>query len=132
MVAWVFPRQRPREKHRDPIQGEFFTTESIDSVADSVVRESVQNSLDAKASDSSEPIEVRFTIGNVPSTQVAMFLEGLWPHVAACDKVAGALEKDSMVRFLAVEDFFTTGLRGDPAEMYDVDEERRQQPHRLA
>ncbi len=122
MVAWVFPRQRPMEKHRDPIQGEFFTTESIDSVADSVVRESVQNSLDAKASDSSEPIEVRFTIGNVPSTQVAMFLEGLWPHVAACDEAAGALEKDSMVRFLAVEDFFTTGLRGDPAEMYDVDD----------
>ena len=38
MVAWVFPRQRPMEKHRDPIQGEFFTTESIDSVADLIAQ----------------------------------------------------------------------------------------------
>jgi hypothetical protein len=122
MVTWEFPRQRPMEKHRDPIQGEFFTTESIESVADSVVRESVQNSLDAKALGVDGPVEVRFTVGRVPRAQVAPFLENLWPHVSACDGEAGALERDSEVRFLAVEDFGTTGLRGDPSEMYDVSE----------
>jgi len=109
------------EKHRDPIQGEFFTTESIDSIADSVVRESIQNSLDAKAANGDEPIEVRFTVGRVPMKSASSFFEGLWPHVAACDKKAGALEKDKDVRFLTVEDFGTTGLRGDPAQMFEAE-----------
>jgi hypothetical protein len=38
---------KPGEINVDPIEGEFFTTEAIGSVTDALVRESIQNSLDA-------------------------------------------------------------------------------------
>jgi hypothetical protein len=40
---------QPGEMNVDPIEGEFFTTEALRSITDALVRESIQNSLDASA-----------------------------------------------------------------------------------
>ena len=44
---WEFAPHHPMSKQRDPIQGEFFNTDSIKGAADEIVREAIQNSLDA-------------------------------------------------------------------------------------
>ena len=44
---WRFREMQPGEINVDPIEGEFFTTEAIGSITDALVREAVQNSLDA-------------------------------------------------------------------------------------
>jgi hypothetical protein len=56
--TWRFRRMQPGEMNVDPIEGEFFSTEALDSLADALVRESIQNSLDARRLD--ETLHVRF------------------------------------------------------------------------
>ena len=47
MSEWRFRRMLPGEMNIDPIESEFFSTEALDSMSDALVRESIQNSLDA-------------------------------------------------------------------------------------
>lgn len=119
MSHWLFNRRRSADKLRKPMQGEFFSTDSIDSVADSLVREFVQNSMDA-GDDPDEPVHVRFHIGTCEDPDVlASLLDGLWPHLEACDGHFREL-RGTPCRFLTAEDFHTTGLRGDPAQMFET------------
>ena len=46
-ATWKFRTMGKGEMNTDPIESEFFSTEHLDSVADALVRESIQNSLDA-------------------------------------------------------------------------------------
>lgn len=128
-MTWVFDMQSPMAKHRDPIQGEFFSTESISSVADSVVRESIQNSMDAKPKDASRSVLVEFSVITIPRSKAKVFLSDLWPHINACDPKAARLRDAKKVSCLVVEDFGTTGLRGDPAEMYAPSDDSQDPPN---
>ena len=49
MTTWFFTPRGLMHKDRDPVLGEFFTTDSIKTIADSIVRESIQNSIDARS-----------------------------------------------------------------------------------
>src|SRR5262245_53016075 len=80
-MAWSFRKMSRGEMNADPIEGEFFTPEGL---ADALIRESVQNSLDARAS--AGPVKVRFflsgtTAGALPLERAKKYLEGLWPHL---------------------------------------------------
>ena len=119
----------PSEPNQNPFQGEFFTS----GLADRFVRESVQNSLDARAGEA--PVTVRFTIsgpdGAVAKERAGRYLDGLGPHLRAALQVenanlgldlfdSSALGRraallDGPIPFLCVEDFGTTGLLGDVA-----------------
>ncbi|MFZ4434816.1 MAG: hypothetical protein ACOYOQ_16620, partial [Microthrixaceae bacterium] len=134
MSLWFFSRQRPADKDRQPMQGEFFSTESIETVADSLVREFIQNSLDA-ATDPATPVNVAFRLGTLAKRDriTGPLFDGLWDHLKSSAKQAQK-PKSGNCRFLVVEDFETTGLRGDPAQMFEpvVDTtgaERRQAPN---
>ena len=48
-TEWRFERKRFSQKSRQPMQASFFTTSSIDDDTHALVRESIQNSLDARA-----------------------------------------------------------------------------------
>lgn len=110
--SWEFVPLRPMSKQRDPVQGEFFNTESITTTADEVVRESFQNALDAAAGDA---VRVRLFVsgseGAVPNSEAAEYFEGLWEHVTASNPDAPL--DDQPCHFVVVEDFGTTGLIGD-------------------
>lgn len=127
-MAWTFAQQNPMAKHRDPIQGEFFSTESISSVADSVVRESIQNSMDAKFRDEAPNVRVEFSIVTISKSQADRLFADLWPHLKACDPRFVQLRDTKKVTCLLVEDYGTTGLRGDPHEMYEADEAEDRDP----
>lgn len=111
---WVFRELRRGDKDRQPTQGEFFSSDAIDSLAKALVRESIQNSLDAAIKDAPEPVRVRFHIGLVtPKTAASYFGDG-WKHFAAAGSGLDDIPDSSApCRYLMVEDFGTTGLIGD-------------------
>lgn len=121
MRPWRFLERQPASKVRDPIQGEFFNTDSINSVADALVREAIQNLLDAGSGDTvSCRIYFSGSEAALSPGEASVFFDGLWPHVEACDPHAAEL-KDSPCRFVVIEDFETSGLVGD-VHAYDEPE----------
>jgi hypothetical protein len=45
--VWQFRKMNKGEMNVDPIEGEFFSTEALGSLPDALIREAIQNSLDA-------------------------------------------------------------------------------------
>lgn len=123
---WHFRAMGKAEINLDPIQGEFFTSQDI---ADRLVRETLQNSLDAAISNGN-PVTVRFTLRNNASSNVARsgtYFSGLRPHLEhsldvnapgrdELDDVSG----QSTFSYLLIEDFNTKGLTGDVQQYEDL------------
>ena len=118
---------QPGEINIDPIEGEFFTTEALGSLNDALVREAIQNSLDAAAGD--EPVTVRFAFhqrpayGGPPSQAPQRWLEGLAPHLRA--QHAGLSDVPSLeddFDYILIEDYGTRGLQGDIRQYDDLDD----------
>ncbi len=119
---------QPGEINVDPIEGEFFTTEAVGSINDALVRESIQNSLDA-AIDSA-PVTVRFSfctgIDETSDSQAAIdrYLDGLGPHIES--KHAGLSDipgQDDPIDYILIEDFGTSGLQGDMLQYDDLEDD---------
>jgi hypothetical protein len=119
---------QPGEINVDPIEGEFFTTEAIGSITDALVREAVQNSLDAARGQ--EPVTVRFSFYSRPNptfdTRVIRkrYIDGLALHLKA--KHAGLQDMPSPaepINYLLVEDYGTRGLQGDISQYDDLDDD---------
>lgn len=116
---WHFRRKARGEKIRDPIQGEFFATEAIENPAQALVRESVQNSLDA-AEDGSA-VTVRFFLATgkhaADAAEVAPYFDGAWQHLSADrNGLREPPTPSAPCPYLLVEDFGTSGLTGDPEQ----------------
>ena len=123
----------PSQINQDPVQGEFFTAAA--DLPERLVRESIQNSLDARRGE--EMVEVRFAFGGaahtLPKGAARPYVEGLERHLTALADArtapggGGGDEKEEEalfrawellegpLKYLVVEDFGTTGLIGDPA-----------------
>ena len=117
-AEWRFEPKRRSQKSRDPMQASFFTNASIDDDTHALVREAIQNSLDAKAErDSTEPVRVRFAIGSHTADSAVMtryLPDEAWLHFNAEDNglTQPPVATDDC-RFLVYEDFNTAGLVGD-------------------
>ena len=119
-LPWVFAEEVPVAMQTDPFEEDFFIGSS-DSELDhgqvaSLVRELVQNALDARVGK--EPVHVSFAthedrVGDIGTLD---YLAGLKPHLAAISPPVPrpAPQDDSRIRWLAYEDFNTRGLGGDP------------------
>src|SRR5262249_12734921 len=121
-MMWEFRTWARGDKVRDPIQGEFFSTDAIKNPAEAFVRESVQNSLDA---GNGKPVRVRFYIsgseGVLSAERVAAYMNGSWTHFAAKGNgLWDALKSTDSCPFLVCEDFSTRGLEGDPAQSQEI------------
>ena len=129
---WRFARMSPSQVNQDPVQGEFFTAAA--DLPDRLVRESIQNSLDARRGN--ETVRVRFAFSGeehaLPVHAARQWLAGLAPHLRAiasldsgvaagstnvgaeADAMRGALDcLDQPMTWLTVGDSGTTGLLGD-------------------
>ena len=115
LPSWHFRVMDPGEVHVDPVHDEFFKMQDL---ADALVRESIQNSLDARRSRA--PVRVRFRFGvgsNALSAEAAeQYFTGLGEHLeAVATSIHTVLPReDEPVPYLLVEDFGTRGLTGDP------------------
>ncbi len=119
---------RPGEINVDPIEGEFFNTEAIGSITDALVRESIQNSLDA--AQGNEPVTVRFSFFSRPNPGYDAnvinnkYIDGLSPHLHA--KHSGLQDIPSSaenINYLLIEDYGTRGLEGDVTQYDDLDDD---------
>jgi hypothetical protein len=112
----------PGEMNIDPIEAEFFTTEALGTLADALVREVIQNSLDARLPGT--PLKIR--IASPPpeawleGERRARYVGALWPHLEAPGAGLAQLPPaDAPMPSLVIEDFGTRGLQGDPRQSED-------------
>jgi hypothetical protein len=124
--GWKFKPKTKDDMGVDPFQDEFFKTGYVGGFSDALLRETIQNSLDAKA-DGNEPVQVlisiyrNVTIFNDP--QYHVFFNGLSEHLnAPRNGISDRPKPSTSLDFLVIEDFNTTGLAGDP-ERADVPED---------
>lgn len=134
--TWKFRRMQPGEMKIDPIEGEFFSTEALGSLADASVREAIQNSLDARAPGERARVRIVRACGPLAGEGAACYLEALWPHLAADRSgLAEMPARPAPLDFIVVEDFGTHGLQGDPSQSEDrelaADAPRRGETARL-
>ena len=126
MAEWFYGELRQNEKHRNPMQGEFFRNDDPGSEARMLVREGIQNSLDARSRSSSGPVRVRIRVSGTANaaawSEIAWIFEGVWPHYEApgnglVDELRVDRQEREKCPFLVFEDFGTTGLTGDTEEI---------------
>lgn len=122
-LAWHFNKRRPCDRMRDSANDAFFTAESLENISEALIREGIQNSLDAAVRGNANEREVRVRISLVrkasPAAKKSMlslfedskthFEKGLSPHLL------GDLSQQD-VGYLVFEDFGTKGLNGDVKE----------------
>lgn len=115
-ACWRFQEKTLLETERNPTSKESFKD---DALIDYIVRESIQNSLDAVDSSLDKPVRVRifYESRGIPYQDVADCFEGLHDHLLAADAIkGGALGLAGILAnpcdYLVIEDFNTTGLTG--------------------
>lgn len=110
---WQFKKLEPGVPERDPHEHEFFR---LKNPAEALVREVIQNSLDAKKSGT-QTVSVRFYIGEVEKRNVRdYFSSELEHHLDSCNFLPKDYSKANRIKFIAIEDFGTTGLDGATGE----------------
>ncbi len=109
---WGFAPRSPRSLEVTPKHEELFR--DADNIAESVMRETSQNSADAKAA-SSAGVSIRIARRTLPTERFeSRWLAGMRPHMNSWR--VGSFEEtfpDGEVDCLVIEDFGTRGLTGD-------------------
>lgn len=125
-AKWHFRRFQPGDNLSDPdFTKALFASDSEAAVARSLIREAIQNSLDARE-PTAERVRVRIALfrgdSAVEPKSAVEYLEGLQPHLEAQDAgLAGAPEPVDPIPFLVLEDFGTRGLCGDSEHWRPID-----------
>jgi hypothetical protein len=118
-AEWYFKLFIPGDNLSDPKFTEaLFSGDDESALARSLVREAIQNSLDAKRPDA-PIVTVRLTLRRGATAVLPgasnRFTGGIWPHLKASNSgLSSPPSRDATVPCLIVEDFGTHGLRGDP------------------
>jgi hypothetical protein len=116
-MSWRFNPMSRGDLNIDPVEQEFFATETLDGITDALVREAIQNSLDAATQ---EMVSVRFCLGRADDSTRAHYLDALWPHLLASHHSGASLrDQRQAFTYLVVEDMGTRGLEGDPDQYQD-------------
>jgi len=121
-MSWHYRIYTPGETTRDPIGGEFFSTDAITNPAEALVREGIQNALDAGKNRGMVGVRIFLATGesSLSAAQSAKWFDGAWEHFQAPGN--GLWEQPTQndkCAFLAFEDFGTTGLQGDITQAFD-------------
>ncbi|MEX1027054.1 MAG: hypothetical protein WD049_03465 [Candidatus Paceibacterota bacterium] len=116
MNQWNFSKIRPGDKTREPIQGEFFTSDAIGRNGEALVREGIQNAMDAAIPG--QRVHVRLFVSGesfgVPHDTMAEYCDGLWEHLhSPGNGLQNPPSPTEPCPFIVFEDFGTTGLQGD-------------------
>lgn len=112
MAKWFFSEKGINDKERDPGWDEYFSSNR--STVESLVRESIQNSLDAaKLKGASAHVRIFYSGKKValPPHEIEPYMAGALPHLRAPE--CGLASLDGPCEFFVIEDFNTDGLVGD-------------------
>lgn len=119
---WSFRVMQRGELNVDPILSEFFSVDAIGGLTEALVRECIQNSLDAGQPD--KTVRIRFWLSgqeNAVSPKSAHpYSADLRLHLEAKGSgLRSVPDPTEDFSFLVVEDFETRGLRGSPLQEKD-------------
>jgi hypothetical protein len=122
-MKWHFYEQDSTDPVLNPIASEFFASEAVGDASDALVREAIQNSLDARHKSDKQPgspVRVRIHLsgddGALSARAAKEWFGTIWPHVSADGNgLADRPVAGQACPFIVVEDFGTTGLDGDPS-----------------
>jgi len=101
---WHFKAIEPGTPERNPRETEFF---KLTSPSEAIVREFIQNSLDAKTEG---VVSIRFYLGSAEKEEMQEYFRGIEKHLEACQ--FSFPQSLSSISYLTIEDFGTTGLDG--------------------
>jgi hypothetical protein len=121
--GWTFKEAAPGDRARESQVEKFFNSDAVANRANAIVREGIQNSLDA-SSDGAKVV-VRIAIGSWPADQtqnrIAPYNSGFYEHFnaeAVRAKIPNGPAPGEAFRYLTFEDYGTSGLEGDPAQWW--------------
>jgi len=106
--GWNFREIGEGEPERQPRESEFFIGGDLD-IAGSLVRETIQNSLDARQKI---PVRVRFSFVSRNISGDMPLYGNLLDHLRACKLWNDGISGSPPIRLLVAEDFNTIGLTG--------------------
>lgn len=119
---WRFRKLHPGTPERDPHEAEFFR---LKYASEAIVREFIQNSIDAK-SKNSDKVVVSFTFGEIEKSEIKKYIsEEFIRHYLSCDFAVKKNITETAVKYLVIEDYGTSGLDGFIAEENFVRPEER-------
>ncbi len=120
---WLFKKYAPGDTYRNSTADAFFDSETVSDPGKALVREGIQNSLDAHKIYADKPAMVYISILNEDQApgraSVDPFFADVWPHYRSDssglypEEIPGPNDKCTALVF---EDLDTTGLEGDPDE----------------
>ena len=113
LPKWNFKERIAGSKNRNPIQDEFFNSSEALTEISSLVRESIQNSLDAKIENSVNPVLIKFSISEISQVIARQYFHGLSDHLLNSIPGSKSVLESKNCRTLSVEDFNTSGLLGN-------------------
>ncbi len=130
MAKWHFKKHDPYDDIKASTASESFMDGTVrGGMATALIREGIQNALDARRDDlpQQEPVRVRLALTRAHNNGSAITLNSDWfseliPHLHKPD--VGAPERptrDEHCNILIFEDFGTTGLTGDYKSPYEPD-----------
>jgi hypothetical protein len=114
LSVWHFEQRDPAGVQIIPKDEEYFA--AVSGIVTSLAREMTQNSGDAW--DGTLPVQVHFRFGKLDAARFADYVTDLSPHLTHFQIQRETLASTKTVRYLAIEDFGTHGLRGG----YGLDE----------
>jgi hypothetical protein len=110
-LDWKYSEVRHTDREDENVSEEFFTEGDSLTEISALVRESMQNSLDA-ASDKSRPITMRFKIGEQMPAINHDYFDSIYNHAELSLQPNLLPKLNYKSKFLVIEDFNTAGLRG--------------------
>lgn len=126
-MEWKFKELTDSDTKVDPSHLEFFRSEALDDAVSALIREDIQNRLDAKQKKSSS-VKVCYRLSakgeSLDRERAYKWTVGLEPHLNAPKTreelgVECPFRLDRIMPYLVIEGFNTTGLKGDPLETKD-------------
>lgn len=131
-MEWKFNPMGDDESRDGSSLVEFFRSDVFKDFTDALVREDVQNRLDAKQEELDEgtPVRVRYFLSENSADSARLidtWLKALQPHCDSKQCCEAYFRKplqcfSQPLRYLTIECFNTTGLKGDPAECNENNE----------
>lgn len=122
MADWKHNPKLKTDTTQDPVNGAFFSNETVGNLSNAIIREGIQNSLD-EINDTTKPVRVRIFLSgskySLSANESTPYLKSLTPHLKASGN--GIIKSDlpdftEPMRYMVFEDFNTKGLEGDPFE----------------
>jgi hypothetical protein len=111
-ASWIGTIKQANSVENEPQSENFFTNTDVLTSQSVLVRESIQNAIDAKSSKSVDPVKVTFRLGRASSAVAAKYFGDLYPRYKAALPEVDIDFSSQPCNFLAIEDFRTTGLTG--------------------